>query len=292
MQPHSLKPEFPLDSTALEILCAVAAEATSAGIECMIVGATARDILLTHVFGIPPRSATYDVDFAVAVESWDQFERLKSRLSTRKGFEPPERIKQRLYYRGHENNNGDHGYPLDLVPFGGVAHNTNEIVWPPDMQVTMNVAGYHEVLKAAETVELAPGCIAKVASLTGLAILKLIAWSDRGASTPKDAHDLYQIMTKYADAGNVDRLYGAEFMLLEAADYDPEIAGACLLGKDAALLASETTYPQLMAILERDYDRLALEMVKSIRHADDAQAKVDVRMRQFKTGMLMRALGK
>lgn len=289
MKPHSLKPEFPLDPTALEILCAVSAEAASAGIECMIVGATARDILLTHIFGIPPRRATNDVDFAVTIENWDQFEQLKSRLSARKGFDTCERMKQRLYYREHEK---DHGYPLDLVPFGGVTHNTNEIAWPPDMQATMNVAGYQEVLRAAEQVELAPGCIAKVASLTGLAILKLIAWSDRGSSNPKDAHDLYQIMTKYADAGNVDRLYDSEFTLLEAAGYDPEIAGACLLGKDAALLASETTYQQLMAILEQDYDRLALEMVKSIRHADDAQARVDVRMRQFKAGMLMRAIGK
>ena len=292
MKPHSLKPEFPLDATALEILCTVTAEAASAGIECMIIGATARDILLTHVFGVPPRRATYDVDFAVAVENWDQFEQLKSRLSAKKGFDASERMKQRLYYRSHENDYGDHGYPLDLVPFGGVAHNTNEIAWPPDMQVTMNVAGYQEVLRSAEQVELASGCIAKLASLAGLAILKLIAWSDRGSSNPKDAHDLYQIMTKYADAGNADRLYGAEFTLLEQVDYDPEIAGACLLGKDTALLASETTYPQLMAILEQDYDRLALEMVKSIRHADDAQAKVEVRMRQFKAGMLMRAIGK
>lgn len=255
----------------------------------MIVGATARDILLTHVFGIPPRRATYDVDFAVAVENWAQFEQLKSRLAARKGFEPCERMKQRLYYRGQEK---ERGHPLDLVPFGGVAQNTNEIAWPPDMQVTMNMAGYQEVLNAAEQVELAPGCIAKVASLAGLAILKLIAWSDRGSTNPKDAHDLYQIMTKYADAGNVDRLYDAEFTLLETAGYDPETAGACLLGKDAALLASEPTYQQLMAILEQDYDRLALEMVKSIRHADDAQAKVDERMRQFKAGMLMRAIGK
>lgn len=289
MKPHSLKSEFPLDTAAQEVLCAVTVEAASAGIECMIVGATARDILLTHVFGIPPRNATYDVDFAVAVENWDQFEQLKSRLFARKGFESCERMKQRLYYRDHEK---DRGYPLDLVPFGGIARNTNEIAWPLDMQIIMNVAGYQEVLRAAEQVELAPGCIAKVASLAGLTILKLIAWLDRGSSNSKDAHDLYQIMTKYAEAGNADRLYDAEFTLLEAAGYDPEIAGACLLGKDTALLASETTYQQLMAILEQDYARLSLEMVKSIRYADDAQTKVNVRMSQFKTGMLMRANGK
>jgi predicted nucleotidyltransferase len=194
-------------------------------------------------------------------------------------------MKQRLYYRGQEN---EHGYPLDLVPFGGVAQNTNEIVWPPDMKVTMNVAGYQEVLRAAEQVEVAPGRIAKVASLAGLAILKLIAWSDRGSSNPKDAHDLYQIIATYADAGNFDRLYDSEFAILEEAEYDPEIAGACLLGKDTARLAGEATYQQLMAILERDYERLALEMMKSIRHAEDAQAKVGARLHRFKAGMSMR----
>lgn len=289
MKLHSIKPEFPLDPTALEILRAVTEAAAAAGIECMIVGATARDLLLTHVFGIPPRRATYDVDFAVAVESWDQFEQLKSQLSTRNGFEPSERMKQRLYYGGQKK---EHGYPIDLVPFGGLAHHKNEIVWPPDMKVSMNVAGYQEVLGATEQVELAPGLTVKVASLAGLAILKLIAWSDRGSANPKDAHDLYQLMTQYANAGNSDRLYDTEFAILEAANYDPEIAGACLLGQDATRLASEATYRQLMTILERDHDRLTLEMVKSIRHAEEAQNTVDVRLCQFKAGMLMRSTDK
>jgi predicted nucleotidyltransferase len=286
LKPRSLKPEFPLDPTALEILRTVTGEAAAAGIECMIVGATARDILLTHLIGIPPRRATYDVDFAVAVESWEQFEQLKSRLSERQGYDASERMKQRLYYGGHAK---EHGHPIDLVPFGGIARDGSEIAWPPDMVVTMNVIGYQEVLGAAELIELAPGFVAKVASMPGLAILKLIAWSDRGAANPKDAHDLYQLMTRYADAGHADRLYQDEFALLEGAGYDPEIAGACLLGIDAACLASQAAYEQLIAILEQDYDRLALEMVKSIRHAEDAQEKVAVRLQQFKAGILMRA---
>lgn len=289
MKPRSLKSEFPLDPAALEILRAVTDEAAAAGIECMIVGAAARDILLTHVFGIPPRRATHDVDFAVAVESWAQFEQLKAALSAREGFALSERMKQRLYYGGEEK---ERGHPLDLVPFGGIATDRNEIAWPPDMAVTMNVAGYQEVLRSAELVELAPGFIARVASLPGLAILKLVAWSDRGAANPKDAQDLYQIMTRYADAGNTDRLYEAEYVLLEDARYDPEIAGVCLLGKDTARLASEATYEQLIKILEQDYDRLAIEMVKSIRHVDDAQDKVEVRLQQFKAGMRMRAVKK
>lgn len=71
MTAYKIKPESPLDAILLKVLQTVAQEAAAAGIDCMLVGATARDILLTHVFGIPARRATYDIDFAVAVANWD-----------------------------------------------------------------------------------------------------------------------------------------------------------------------------------------------------------------------------
>lgn len=274
-----------LDTILLTVLQAVAEEAASAGIDCMLVGATARDLLLTHVFGIPARRATHDVDFAVAVEDWDQFEDLKTRLLAREGFDTSERMKQRLYYGGEKKETG---YPIDLVPFGGITQGTDEISWPPDMAVTMNVVGYGEVLAAAVSVEIAEGVNIRVASLPGLAILKLVAWSDRGASNPKDAQDLYHLMANYAQAGNFDRLYGDEFPMLEAADHDPDIAGACLLGKDVALLATESTRLALKKILAQSYDGLALEMVKSIRMMEDASERVETRLRNFVAGIDMR----
>ena len=47
-----------------------------------IIGATARDILMTHVFGIDATRATRDVDFAIALKDWEQFEAIKQSLST------------------------------------------------------------------------------------------------------------------------------------------------------------------------------------------------------------------
>jgi predicted nucleotidyltransferase len=66
------------------------------------------------------------------------------------------------------------------------------------------------------------------------------------------------------------------------------IPGACLLGKDLANLASDSTYGALLLILERDYERLGLEMVRSIREAEEAQKQVEIRLSRFKAGMLMR----
>jgi predicted nucleotidyltransferase len=68
--PRLIKADHPVDPIVIAILRNVAEEARSEGIPYMLVGATARDILLTHVFGLATRRATYDVDFAIAVRDW------------------------------------------------------------------------------------------------------------------------------------------------------------------------------------------------------------------------------
>ena len=76
----------------------------------------------------------------------------------------------------------------------------------------------------SKRVTFLPGFDGKVVSLAGLAILKLVAWSDRGLENPKDAHDLIHLMDSYAAAGNIDRVY-EEDGVIEAGAYDPDLAG-------------------------------------------------------------------
>jgi len=38
-------------------------------------------------------------------------------------------------------------FPLDIVPFGGIAHDDNYIYWPPEVSQAMSVAGYIDVAK-------------------------------------------------------------------------------------------------------------------------------------------------
>lgn len=80
--------------------------------------------------------------------------------------------------------------------------------------------------------------IVRVASIPGLMILKLVAWSDRGRETDKDAADIYRLLSTYADAGNTDRLYENEMDLLEAVGFDLQLAGAELLGRDVGYLCA------------------------------------------------------
>jgi len=65
----------------------------------------------------------------------------------------------------------------------------------------MNVAGFEEALASSVSLTLEDSLSVRVASLPGLTLLKLIAWSDGGRETNKDAADLYRLLTTYADAG-------------------------------------------------------------------------------------------
>lgn len=281
MTPRSIRPDRPVDHVTIDILRAVTEEARAEQVDYMLVGATARDILLTHVFGLAARRATYDVDFAIAVKDWEQFDALRARLIARGTFESGGKAQHRLFYKG---DRGDLNYHLDLVPFGRISQGTDELAWPPDMKIVMNLAGYHDVLAAAELVTFAPGLDGKVVSLAGLAILKLVAWSDRGNENPKDAHDLIYLMDSYTAAGNIDRVY-EEDGVIEAGDYDPDLAGVYLLGKDIRRVASEKTAGVLTQIVERDFDRLSTDMTKALRHLDNAEQRVQARLR-----LLLRAI--
>jgi predicted nucleotidyltransferase len=66
----SVPRERRLDPITLEILRRVDAVARDLAVDYFVVGAMARDILLTGVFGLSAGRATRDVDLAVAMPGW------------------------------------------------------------------------------------------------------------------------------------------------------------------------------------------------------------------------------
>src|SRR5260370_39420736 len=140
----------------------------------------------------------------------------------------PSRVEHRLFLKTPQ---GTTKIPIDLIPFGGVAEG-DTIAWPPDRDTVMTVAGFEDALAASVQVQVNATLSLPVVSLAALAILKLFAWQDR-KTNDKDALDLYRVISTYADAGNTDRLYDSEISLLELLNYDLELAGAALAGRDA-----------------------------------------------------------
>lgn len=263
----------------IDVLRAVTSAAAALDLQCFVVGAMARDIVLTGVFGWETGRATRDVDLAVSVANWDEFHQLKQRLLDSGTFAAVPGVTHRLNSR--VGNGPD--YPLDLIPFGGV-ETVQTIAWAPEMRIMMSVAGYQEANDAAIEVAFDDDFAVRVASLAGLAILKLIAWQDRGHENSKDAIDFGTLLQSYGDAGNLDRLYGSEMSLLERAQFDIRLAGAGLLGRDVRSIASEATLTQLKALLARDIDRLVAHPAGHGVGAGDLNAESAL-LNQFSLGL-------
>lgn len=199
--------------------------------EPLLVGALARDLLLHYGHGIAITRATEDVDLALAIEDWDEFDSVRTALLSTGRFAPYTGAIHKLRYREQ--------CWIDLVPFGAVERADGTIAWPPAGEEVMRVLGYKEANATAIHVTLPESQVVRVVALPMLAVLKVLVWKDRHAHAPrKDAFDLALILRNYLNAGNTDRLYGNMAHLLTA-DFDFEKAGAWLAGRDARILIQQ-----------------------------------------------------
>lgn len=229
----------------LGVLRDVSHVAASLGIPFFVIGATARDIVLDHGFGIQPSRATRDLDLGVQVANWEEFQSLAKGLVAPGEF-TTSTAAQRFFHKSS-------GLPVDIVPFGGIAASSGAILWPPEDTVEMNILGFDEAYAHAWAVRLSEDLEIPLASPAGWALLKIISWNDRDRSARvKDAQDLALILRHYAEAGNADRLYEEESALFEEEGYDFELAGARLLGRDLAKIAKSETAQAVMIILARE----------------------------------------
>lgn len=272
---NASNPPSKLQITPSEDLLRVVREldgiARSLGVPFFLAGASARDIVLVNLWGQPPGRATVDIDFAFAVDGWAEFNRLRDALIATGRFARVPHQGQRLIYTDPE-----HGFqlPMDCIPFRGVASDRKTIAWPPEGDFILNVAGFEEAMDAALHIELEPGLVIAVASLPGLAMLKILAWADRRLENSKDAADLYRILRTYDIAGNQDRLFSHEIQLLETVGYDLTLAGARLLGLDAARIADSVATEQIVNMLSSEgrQDALIVDMIKAASYEENANS--------------------
>ena len=247
-----------IDSLRINIIEILTSTAHDAIIPFFIVGATARDIILTSGYGIQTIRATEDIDFAIQVHDWDQFKSLKASLIKTGKFHPSKKP-YRLKY--------DDTISIDIIPFGSISSDNGSISWPPDNSVVMSIIGFEDAYSQAITIILRkdPELSVKVASLHGIVLMKLISWYDNPSRRIKDAKDILVITSNYLDAGNYDRLIEKENDLTEVEDFDYILAGARMLGRDIAKLCRPDTLETLLNIFAKDdthsnMEQLAIDM--------------------------------
>jgi predicted nucleotidyltransferase len=208
-----------------------------------IIGATARDIVFEHAYGITAPRATRDVDLAVQVSNWQDFETLKNQLLDTGQF-ITDKQKQRLRY--HQD------IPVDILPFGGIETN-GRIIWPPEYDIEMTVTGFQEAYATTQLFRLRerPPLDVNVVTPVGLMALKIIAWKERYPRAQKDALDIAFVLRHYMDAGNTDLIWN-EHSDIAAEDYDYRQSGARMLGREMANILSPQSKQLIVNILSQE----------------------------------------
>jgi predicted nucleotidyltransferase len=117
-------------------------------------------------------------------------------------------------------------------------------------------------------------------------ILKFIAWIDRRRENNKDATDLYTLLSTYANAGNIGRLYGDELEVLESSDFDVEAAGAQLLGRDVARICHAECLRSINYVLQSEQltDKLITQINQVADPFGDYPNRISVLLDRFRRG--------
>ena len=237
----------------------------------MVIGAEARDHLHHSVFasGLPVR-ATQDVDLALAIDSWTDYESVTS-----------------MYFPTGSNGVRYRvaGVPVDFMPFGNAVEEPDGVVAPASRREEMSVFGFQDVFADAAELVLPSGYRVRVPTPPGYVALKLRAWVDRSSYDDKDARDLALAVEWYcSSAVTIDALWDvvedAVFLEYES---DTDLVAARLLGRRAAAVLAAPRALELVGLLERTPVLPAQFLVTSTdrRPVHERRARADALVRGF-----------
>lgn len=259
----------PLDPLTERTIREVCEGANAVGIEVLLCGATARVLVLEHVYGHEPDRQTRDVDFAFAVDNWSQHERLAQRL-----VETGHWLRGK---KGHDLLAVTGVLPIDLVPYGPIANEQGDIHWPPQRAFEMSVLGLVEANNHALRVSIANDLRVSVVDIVSTAMLKLIAWRDRKLDPDarrRHAQDFAWILKSYGDFRfNEHRVYEDVPEVFEKAGYDVRLVGAWLLGHDVGRRVAGLTRERVRSVLDES-TLLLVDIQATVFRASPSEAGV------------------
>ena len=210
--------------------------------------------MLHYYYGASISRATRDLDFAVQIPDWSAFEALKAEL-LKSGFS-----ETRTSHRLATAKNGW----IDLVPFGSISKDGREIAWPPKGEVVMTILGFNEAYEHALKVKInaSPAIEIPVVSPAGLALLKLVTWTERDSEKrPNDAKDLLYVCTNYQEIPDVKgEIFGHEDMM-ESFGWVLEYGSAFLLGRDVRSIAAPNTHEYLKQLFRGEIANRSLRVL-------------------------------
>ena len=221
-----------VDEALFEVLAVFSAAADQVKAQWLVIGATARIMLLEEIYGWPQGIGTQDIDFAVQVGDWEHYKLLCEYITRNDVFEAERKPTKR--FRSKED------WIFDLVPFGGVENEERQVFWPPDSDDVMTVRGFETAAKDAVPVVVNQKLKIQVISPRGLCALKFFAWEERHRQHPgRDAKDIAYLFRHIELLYPADKLFGEYPRAVEIADYKIPNAGHFQLGCEVAKLIAE-----------------------------------------------------
>ncbi len=256
------------DDLVVEMLLAAIEAIEELGIEYFVVGAFARDIgMQARGYQYPPSRKTQDVDLAVLVGSFEQYEALKSRISNIPGFTPHHIEPYRFIFK--------EAYEIDFLPFGGITDEKGQVELVAKATVILNMPGFDEIQPWTETVMTEEGVELKISSLPGVILLKLFAWEDR-PEREKDIHDIDYILKHFFDLHS-EEIFGEDSdiadLYAEEMLYFDKMVSARYVGRKMRdmLQESPALNTRMLQLLKSQSEAFQMSRLMSFDNIEDNQ---------------------
>ena len=237
---------------------------TEHGTPYYLIGASAIALEMLK-YGIKPARGTKDIDFALMISHVDEYDIILDSF-IKHGF-----VKVAAPWT---IRHPDYKIIIDLLPFGKIEDNFS--VNFKDKDIDLHVLGFTEVMEDSITVEIEEK-IAKIPSLHGMVILKLVSWSDRPEERKDDLYDILLILDKYFEMYD-EEIYEYHNDLFEDDKDNLVLISARVLGRKAAeiLAKSDRLKNRIFKVLNENIqdpknskiaEKWAIEHDKTIEYA-------------------------
>lgn len=230
--------------------------------------------------GIKPSRGTRDIDFAIMISSMDDYEKISEDL-IKKGYNRIE--------GGYRFYSEKHNTVIDILPFGKIEEQNNESFI--ERKIDLHLLGFIEVLEESEQVYIEER-IANIPPLSGMVILKLIAWNDRPEYRENDLADILKIFEKYYDIkfNEIVEYHYDTFPEDDNIEIDQLLVGAEVVGRKAKLFLDKSNelHERIHQILERNLQNpatspIAKDWAQKLNRDVDYAFSV---LKAFKRGLL------
>ncbi|MCP4278335.1 MAG: hypothetical protein GY779_18490 [Gammaproteobacteria bacterium] len=169
-----------------------------------------------------------------------------------------------------------------------MSDDSQAVAWPPKGDVIMSVLGFSEAFEYALLVKVndSPATDIPVVSPVGLALMKLVSWTEREREKrPNDAKDLLYLCANYREIPGInDEMYSRE-TVMDQYGWVPERGSSNLLGRDVRTMAAPNTHEHLERLFNEEIvNRPLKELIRESCETSGQYEEHEARLYAFVDG--------